>query len=44
MTVGGTHSVTLRAHVTLMRNRGRDERHEAGEVEEGEVLFFSSKK
>lgn len=37
MTVGGTHGVTLRAHVPLMRNRGRDEGYiyEAGEVEEG---------
>lgn len=35
MTVGGTHGVTLRAFVTLMRNGERDERYEAGEVEEG---------
>lgn len=35
MTVGGTHSVTLWAHVPLMRSGGRDERYEASEVEEG---------
>lgn len=39
MSVGGTHSVRPRARVPFMTNGGRDERCEAGEVEDEFVLF-----
>lgn len=32
--------LTLQAHVPLMRNGGRDEKYEAGEVEEGLCPIF----